>query len=239
MYPGLTARMDVPELGSVIPGLWQSPFHFTDEIWLRWYSDGVILTPTKRGLSQPPEALRGAATAERGHVSQSEGDFREGLSVGKCEWMAQVYWKLKKCLGREHACLHKPCLAYRLPARLPVSTAHPCSNGAAQWLTVKLHVGLIQLPGAMCLTVLGKKAFCALWISKTEGKWCFCVLPCSPQQPQKVTCSKTWHHKLFVMNSAETITEVNGCHFESNLGVFTAPLWATPIWHTSRPSLLE
>lgn len=150
MHAGLTACIVVPELCRMIPWLWQSPFHFTDEIRPWWSSsDDVILTPTKRGLSQPLEAFGGVGwlQLQRVGVSKWEGDFWEGLSVGKFEWMDQIYSELKKCWGREmmqraseRACLLKPCLAYWLPVRLRISTAHICSNGAAQWLTIKLCV---------------------------------------------------------------------------------------------------
>lgn len=126
MYAGLTARMVVPELCGMIPVLWQSPFHFTDEIWLWWYGVGVILTLTKRGLSQPPEAFgeEGVCNCREGYVSKWEG-----LSVGRFEWMHQLLLEemlreRKWCREGEHACLHKLCLACWSAVMLPVSTAH-------------------------------------------------------------------------------------------------------------------
>lgn len=61
--------------------------------------------------------------------------------------------------GREHACLHKPCLAYWLPVKLQWS----CSMAHYKTLCC-----IMQLPGGMCLTVLEKRAFCVLCMRETE-----------------------------------------------------------------------
>lgn len=105
MHAGLTARIVVQELGGLIPGLWQSPFHFTDDIWLWWSSDGVILTPTKRGLSQPPEALWRGCNCREGVCEQERGWLLRGFIDWKIWVDGSNIFKvgmLKKCWGREN-----------------------------------------------------------------------------------------------------------------------------------------
>lgn len=165
MYAGLTARMVVPELCGMIPVLWQSPFHFTDEIWLWWYGVGVILTLTKRGLSQPPEAFgeEGVCNCREGVCEQVRG------FIGWKIWVDASTITRRNVEGETMMQRGRACMSAQALLSMLVSSDAPCEHstycnwysGTAQWLVMKL-CWTMQLPGVVCLTVLEKEHFCLL-----------------------------------------------------------------------------
>lgn len=153
MYAGLTAHMVVPELGGMICGLWQSPFHFTDGSWLWCYSESVILTPTKRGLSQPPEALGrrggGMLQMQRGGMWGSESVISkrvyrlENLSG----WIKYNHAE-EKCWGRENDAERKgTCMSAQALLSILVTGDTPFQHSTEllQWSCSVAHYKTVLL----------------------------------------------------------------------------------------------
>lgn len=163
MYAGLTAHMVVPGVGGMILGLWQGPVHFTDEIWL-WWLQWWCNTDShqKRALSTSGGPKRGGGLQlQRGVMWANERVVSEGVSVGKFEWMDQIYSELKKCWGREND-------AERGRACTSVS-------GEAPLWVQHLTAPMKQLSGSLLNSVLCSHAAPRCDVPDCAGRRGFCV----------------------------------------------------------------
>lgn len=149
----------MPEQGGMIPVLWQSPFRFTD---------GVILTLTKRGLSQPPEASgeKGVCNCSAGYVSRWEG------FIGWKIWAdrSAITQRWRNDAERENVCVCTSSSILVSSDALCEETVTVHNPAKANSVALRCNVPTCAGKGAFCVFKMYRKLFLKLLCCKKKKR---------------------------------------------------------------------